>query len=169
MFAASFATLSYGAKIEGFKEVKFGMNMNQVESIGFSCKPAENKCSAYDFQGGSNYVKGGVTIFDKPVKSITVTFNSSDKASEISIGVNVADSADIRNSMKATFGPPKVKNIPRDKNREQDEILQSDWIVGSVTATSITILGSAFNSSSVVFTDNSLTPKKTSSKASKDF
>jgi len=166
---ATLATASYGAKIDGFKDIKFGMSMSQVESLGFTCKPSDNKCNAYDFSGGNNYVKSGVTIFNKPVKDITVYFNSSDKASEVSVGVNVADSADIRDSMKATFGTPKVKNVPRDKNRNQDEIIQSDWNVGSVTATSITILGSAFNSSSVVFTDNSLAAKKVAPKPSKDF
>lgn len=165
------SNFSNAISIDGYKDIKFGMSMAQIEALGFKCNQVEFRCSAINFGSGNNYVKNGATIFDKKVINIAVKFNSNDQVFDINVGVGIGDSSDIRESITATFGTPKeIKNSDMDKNKGfESAFFRSSWLIGEVEVHAITLLGKSISTSAVNFVSQSLSPKTSSTKPSKDF
>lgn len=169
LFLAS--TLVYSADIEGFKDIKFGMTAPQLQDLGFACDPVKNSCVSYDFGSGNSYVKNGVTIFDKKVKSIHVALNAKGEASTITVAVNVNDAIAIQESMNATFGnPKKAGGSDADKNKGlNNSVSTTYWTVGNVELSTMTIFGGTLRTSAVIFRNTALAGVKDPVKPSKDF
>lgn len=163
--------LSFATSIEGFKDIKFGMNMSQLQDLGFACDVSKNTCVSHDFSSGNSYAKRNLTIFDKKVKSVHVALNAKGEANTITVVIGINDAIAVQDSIIATFGSPKkVSGIDMDKNKGMtNSISTSYWSIGNVDLSTMTVFGGTMRTSAVIFKNLSLTDAKDAPKPSKDF
>ena len=163
--------MSFGSNIEGFKDIKFGMSMSQLQELGFTCDVVKNTCVSHDFSPGNSYAKGNLTIFDKKVKGVHVALNAKGEASTITVVIGVNDAIAVQDSITATFGSPKkVGGSDMDKNKGiNNGISTSYWSIGNVELSTMTVFGGTMRTSAVIFKNLSLADAKDAPKTSKDF
>ena len=112
VFAAFFVLASGGparaSELEGYKDLKFGSTLQEVEAKGLYCepRPTGGTCESSVFHGhsGETYVNDQTTVFGVPVVGVVAQFNEHQFLRSILVSVSEKSCSDMMNSIASTFG-----------------------------------------------------------------